>query len=139
MLYAKIPEEKRTKFDSKANVALLVSYSEASKGYKLYNMEAKKILISRDVKFDERQYWNWEKGAVESLRKVTISDKDLSQFNNDEDLDIEDESKAIRGTRSLEDIYSRCNVAILELISFMEAVLDSKWKDAMDAKMSMIT
>lgn len=49
--YAKVPNEKRSKY--KSVIALLMGYSEFSKGYRLYNIETKKIFISRDVNFDE--------------------------------------------------------------------------------------
>ncbi|KAF8396159.1 hypothetical protein HHK36_017772 [Tetracentron sinense] len=39
---------------------ILVGYSEVSKAYKLYNLITKKIIISRDAKFNEDEAWNWD-------------------------------------------------------------------------------
>ncbi|WRX28885.1 Reverse transcriptase [Theobroma cacao] len=38
---------------------VLVGYNEVSKGYRLYDLELKKVFVSRDVMFDEGQSWNW--------------------------------------------------------------------------------
>ncbi|EOY19984.1 Uncharacterized protein TCM_045388 [Theobroma cacao] len=56
----------------------------------------------------------------------------------DEETNIEDESLAVRGTRSLQEIYARCSVAIIELASFTEAVKDDRWVQAMNQEMEMI-
>ncbi|XP_028116204.1 putative disease resistance protein RGA4 [Camellia sinensis] len=44
----------------------------------------------------------------------------------------------VRGTRSLSDIYQRCNVALCEPADHEEALKDPKWKKAMEEEMSMI-
>ena len=53
--YAHIPKDERGKFDSKARKCILVGYSSESKGYRLYNPEQRKLIVSRDVKFNEEQ------------------------------------------------------------------------------------
>ena len=44
----------------------------------------------------------------------------------------------IRGTRPLQDIYQRCNVAICEPASYEEAIKDEKWQRAMEEELTMI-
>jgi vacuolar-type H+-ATPase catalytic subunit A/Vma1 len=44
----------------------------------------------------------------------------------------------VRGTRSLEDIHLRCNMAILEPTSYTEAQEFPTWRRAMEAEMEMI-
>ena len=44
----------------------------------------------------------------------------------------------IKGTRSLDDIYQSCNVAVLEPAEFEKAKKDPKWIDAMKEKLRMI-
>ena len=53
--YAHIPKDERGKYDSKARKCILVGYSSESKGYRLYNPEQRKLIVSRDVKFNEEQ------------------------------------------------------------------------------------
>ena len=50
--YAHIPKDERQKFDSKAQMCVLLGY-ELTKGYRLYESE-NKIVYSRDVRFDEQ-------------------------------------------------------------------------------------
>ncbi|WRX23007.1 Reverse transcriptase [Theobroma cacao] len=52
--------------------------------------------------------------------------------------DIEDERLAVSGTRSLTDIYSKCNIAVAKPTCFAEASADENWKAAIDTEMSMI-
>jgi hypothetical protein len=49
-----IPDCKRKKLDPKAIPCWLVGYGEETKGWRLYDPVSKKIIISRDVTFDEQ-------------------------------------------------------------------------------------
>ncbi|GKG51123.1 retrovirus-related pol polyprotein from transposon TNT 1-94, partial [Tanacetum coccineum] len=35
------------------------SYDKQSKGYKLYNPVTRKVVVSRDVEFEEEGSWDW--------------------------------------------------------------------------------
>lgn len=48
------------------------------------------------------------------------------------------DDQPIRGTRSLSDIYQRCNVAVFEPVGYEEAKIDQKWIDAMKEELAMI-
>lgn len=50
-----IPKEKRDKWDPKANELTFVGYEEHTKGYRLIDTKTRKITISRDVVFREKQ------------------------------------------------------------------------------------
>lgn len=49
--YAHVPKHKRSKLDRKAIKCIFVGYSQASKGYRLWNPDTRSILVTRDVKF----------------------------------------------------------------------------------------
>lgn len=53
--FAYVPKEKRTKFDDRATEAVLVGYSERSKGYRLLQTDTNKIIVSRSVTFVESE------------------------------------------------------------------------------------
>ncbi|KAL8103772.1 hypothetical protein AgCh_028101 [Apium graveolens] len=64
--YAHIPDQKRKKLDDKGEKCIFTGYDKRSKAYRLYNPLTKKLIISRDVEFDEPDYWRWS----EDERKV---------------------------------------------------------------------
>ena len=73
------------------------------------------MFVSRSVKIDENDSWDWEKMSAGTSRKPTNLEKlPQDQFANPEEDDSNDEDYAVRGTRTLEDIYNRCNLALLE-------------------------
>jgi hypothetical protein len=53
--YYHVPSEKRTKLDPTAEKGILVGYSEASKGYRIFVRARKKIIVCRDVQFEEER------------------------------------------------------------------------------------
>ena len=53
LAYVLTPTEKRLKRDPKARPGLFMGYEESSKAYRVYNIEGDKVVISRDVNFDE--------------------------------------------------------------------------------------
>jgi hypothetical protein len=58
--YAQISKVKRYKLDKTREKCIFVGYSSMSMGYRLYNLKTNKIIISRDVLFEEKAKWNWE-------------------------------------------------------------------------------
>jgi hypothetical protein len=48
-----IPNEERWKLDPKSRQCVFLEYRKRVKGYKFWDLKAKKVLISRDVVFDE--------------------------------------------------------------------------------------
>ena len=51
--YAYVPKDERKKLDSKSRKCILLGYGAEIKGYRLYDVERRKVLHSRDVIFDE--------------------------------------------------------------------------------------
>ena len=50
-----IPKEKRQKFDSHSAKGIMVGY--ATIGYRIYNLETKKVQLARNIVFDEGQFY----------------------------------------------------------------------------------
>ena len=63
--------------------------SEESKGYKLYDRKWKKVVISRDVVFEESQGWNWNDSENTQSSSYLI-DNDVIEFTADEPLNQTD-------------------------------------------------
>ncbi|KAG6531346.1 hypothetical protein ZIOFF_005151 [Zingiber officinale] len=50
---------------------IIISYSSETKGYKLFNPDTGKIIIIRDVTFDEKGVWDWKKEEPKSPQPPT--------------------------------------------------------------------
>jgi transposase InsO family protein len=56
--YTHVPDQEQSKLDDKSKRYIFIGYDSSSKGYKLYNPNFGKIVISRDVEFDEEDFWD---------------------------------------------------------------------------------
>jgi len=55
-----VPDNKRVKLDNKSRKCIFFGVSDESKAYRLFDPISHKIIISRDVVFEEDQRWDWE-------------------------------------------------------------------------------
>jgi hypothetical protein len=51
--YAHVPEELKRKLDDRSKKCIFVGYNEKYKAYRLYNPITKKLIVRRDVEFQE--------------------------------------------------------------------------------------
>ena len=58
-----VPDARRTKLEDKSTCCVLFGESEESKAYRLYDPTSKKIIVSRDVVFEEDGQWDWKRGT----------------------------------------------------------------------------
>ena len=59
--YAHVPDNLRSKLDKKSLRCVLLRISEESKAYRLYDPISLRIIVSRDVVFEENEEWEWDK------------------------------------------------------------------------------
>jgi len=57
--YAKIPNARRTKLNDKNKKCIFVRYGDRRMGYKLFNLITKKVIMNRDVIFEDDKTWEW--------------------------------------------------------------------------------
>lgn len=63
MAYAKIDSGKLRELDDRSEAAVHLGNEPGSKAYRLYNPTSKRIIVSRDVVFNEKAHWNWKGGS----------------------------------------------------------------------------
>lgn len=89
-----VPDAKRKKLEDKSFTCVLLGISEESKAYKLYDPISKRIVVSRDVKFEEDKSWDWNN----SYKELIVADLEWGEdegevvANNENDEDIEGDS-----------------------------------------------
>ncbi|KAG6472491.1 hypothetical protein ZIOFF_069955 [Zingiber officinale] len=54
-----VPDEKRTKLYEKSKIRILVGYCSGIRGYRVFDPVGGKIIISRDIIFEEDKEWDW--------------------------------------------------------------------------------
>lgn len=67
--YAHVPKEKRRKLDDKSLKCIFIGYSTKTKSYKLFDHEAKQIIISRDAFFNKQGFYQPKYVQIESSKK----------------------------------------------------------------------
>jgi hypothetical protein len=153
--YAHIPNQRRVKLDDKSLKLIFVGYDERFKSYKLFDPTSKKIYISRDVHVNEEAMWDWH-AMVETIHEKARNEMHSPMIippNNHEETPTSitheasssDDEVRTPKTRSIGDLYEATNelhlVRLLaqgDNISFEEAVVDDKWRAAMDDEMHAI-
>ncbi|KAG6476244.1 hypothetical protein ZIOFF_065482 [Zingiber officinale] len=84
--YAKVQEEKRTKLEDKSQKYILLGYFENASGYKLYNPITQKLMVSRDMEFDEEQAWNWNNNNDDDMKQISFEEDYKDKQGESEEL-----------------------------------------------------
>ncbi|KAM1746060.1 hypothetical protein ACFX11_012725 [Malus domestica] len=69
--YVHIPAELRHKLEAKSLKGVFIGYARCEKGYRVFDPLSKRVILSRDVVFDEDSSWNWQEST----------EKHVSMFN----------------------------------------------------------
>jgi Reverse transcriptase (RNA-dependent DNA polymerase)/gag-polypeptide of LTR copia-type/GAG-pre-integrase domain/Integrase core domain len=73
--YAHIQDDERKKVDMKASRCMHVGYDESRKAYRVYDVDEKKLIVSRDVTFDE---------SSSSLGRMQVSQEKMQVDSTEE-------------------------------------------------------
>lgn len=65
--YPLIPGAVRHKLEATSAIGVFIGYGIYEKGYRILNPITQKVLLSRDVIFDEHGKWDWEKHKVKEI------------------------------------------------------------------------
>lgn len=92
--YARIDDVKRTKLEPKSFRCTFLGYAENDKGYRVYDLEASKVKVSRSVKLDEREVggiYDTLTPASETVVHVTRDDNEPVVLTEVERSPVQDE------------------------------------------------
>ncbi|KAI5343079.1 hypothetical protein L3X38_010955 [Prunus dulcis] len=163
LCYAHIPSQQRQKLDLTSKRCIFLGYGSCEKGYRLYSLETGKIIVSRDVVFNEDACWDWNTQKERSV-KIPIAEIPTSKQGEEENNSnpkVQGEEGEIFGVstkssdqermpssqdfdhtpckyKSIAEIYEKCNICIIESESFEEVAKDDSWKKAMEDEILMI-
>ena len=103
--YAHIPKEKRSKLDSKALQGIFLGYSEESKAYRIYDKNSGKLIVSRDVIFQEQEEDNMSPAVnlEEDQNEVTLKESEAEKPKSEViegPRDQEEQPKVCRSQRT---------------------------------------
>jgi len=104
LAHVHIPDAKRGKLDDKSFPCIMLGVSDESKGYRLFDPKVKRIVVSKDVLFEEEKGWDWGTNYKEQLETELVwsddelhSDDGEQQQHNDgiqlEDNTLEDNTE----------------------------------------------
>ncbi|KAL0429361.1 UNVERIFIED_CONTAM: Retrovirus-related Pol polyprotein from transposon TNT 1-94 [Sesamum radiatum] len=151
--YVHVPEQQRTKLDDRSKKMVFLGYDESSKGYKCFDPIAKKVVISRDVEFEEDASWNWntQKGEMYHFlphQEEKEDDEEQEIEGNNSTPSTPSSSDQSPRYRSINDIYNAtermngdnlfCLFMNDEPLSFEEAIKEKKWIQAMEEEIHSI-
>jgi hypothetical protein len=101
LAFVHVPDSQRIKMDNKSIKCVHLGVSDESKAYKLYDPIKKRILIRRDVVFEENKSWKWNNGGNEDSHetdagntddeKINEADNDVMMNNDDQGEESNDE------------------------------------------------
>jgi hypothetical protein len=156
--YVHVPKENRSRLDKKAKKCIFIGYKDGVKGYKLWNLETKKTVYSRDVVFREVKDVSKQEflPMQDEPEKIELELDDAKSESSEEEEAEEEEKephtpvlrRSVRDRRQLErysppDFPSNFSLSITDddPITVKEVVNleDSKlWKKAMVEEMDVL-
>lgn len=99
--YARNETPHLRKLDDRARAAVHLGIEPGTKAYRLYNPTSRKILVSRDVIFDEEKSWKWNRNKEEicepgliTFRITGDDDTDNTSEENKDEVDEDTEEVA---------------------------------------------
>ncbi|KAI5334921.1 hypothetical protein L3X38_025054 [Prunus dulcis] len=166
LCYVHVPTELRHKLEPKSTKGVFVGYATCEKGYRVFDPVSNKLLLSRDVTFDEENAWHWidKNGSVMTTYSIENQvDLDLKSDSSNENstgtpqtLDMQESTSSTPGDisseerrtqaydhtplkwRRLDDVLAQCNLCIMEPEKYADAAQDESWLKAMEDELQMI-
>jgi hypothetical protein len=99
-----VPDNRRVKLDNKSHKCIFFGVSDESKVYRLFDPISHKIIVSRDVVFEEDQSWDWEVCYKEAIVADLVWETDEGEATNVGDNEEESEANSTEESEGSEEI-----------------------------------
>lgn len=114
--FAKVDTPHLKKLDDRSKELVHLGTEPGSKAYRLYDPNHRKIIVSRDVKFDEKRSWDWNKSMAETsesqpgMFKVILGEYGNNGIRDEEEeTEKEKEQSKIPGEQSTQENRASCD------------------------------
>ncbi|GAA0162208.1 transmembrane signal receptor [Lithospermum erythrorhizon] len=67
LAHAHVPKQSRSKLDERSTLCIFIGIYSNTKAYRLYDVKGEKLIISRDVVFEEDKHWKWGTGHKQQI------------------------------------------------------------------------
>ncbi|GAA0168386.1 transmembrane signal receptor [Lithospermum erythrorhizon] len=67
LAHTHVPKQGRSKFDERSTLCIFIGIYSNTKAYRLFDVKGEKLVISRDVVFEEDKHWEWETGHKQQI------------------------------------------------------------------------
>lgn len=148
--YAHVPDEKRRKLDTKSEKLMFIGYDKNSTNYRLFNPITRKVIISRNVVFNEKR----QSGLKPNIVKIELDSDDVTDFGEDgeevenqvedvqqqeEEIEQEENRESVRENNEIPVLRPQRNVRIPARfhdfqLNFVEIDIPDTYDDAMKSK-----
>ena len=98
-----VPDNRRVKLDNKSHKCIFFGVSDESKVYRLFDPISHKIIVSRDVVFEEDQSWDWEVCYKEAIVADLVWETDEGEATNVGDNEEESEANSTEESEGSEE------------------------------------
>ena len=94
LAHVHILDQQRVKLDDKSRQCVFLELSDESKAYRFFDPINKKVLISKDVIFEEQKGWNWEQNTKyqQEILHWEEDEEDLSDIQASQEENVVDVS-----------------------------------------------
>ena len=73
LTFSHVPSEKRTKLEPTAERGIFVGYDETSKAFRIYLPALRKVVVRREVRFEEERAFRKSRESVQGEQQVPTS------------------------------------------------------------------
>lgn len=141
--YVHVPEQERTKLDDRSKKMVFLGYAENCQGCKCFDPVTKKVVVSRDVEFEEEASWDWsiqEESSYDFLPYIEEEENEEQETEGESSTPSTPSSSSTSSSegpqrfRSISDLYEATERIDGENFAYLRMMNLSIWKKPLKRK-----